>query len=243
MWEREVGAMARDQAKDDLPLVEITTPKGVLSIELFEDQAPNTVASFLEHAEGGRYAGTPFHRVLRGFGVQGGDPSAVDGGSAGRGSGGWTIADEGGREDRRAPLAGRLVAAKQRPVPIATEPIPNSAGSQFMILLAPAESLDRTYTVFGRVVDGLDVARRLRADDAILSAQVLRKRDRAYVAVRNETSSDGMGPTGDYSLPEPPPPPTPFRAPRPAPQAATASPGRLPVPVPAPVPPTAVPKP
>ena len=53
------------------------TPKGVLSLELFEEEAPNAVANFIEHVEDGSYVGTSFHRVVRGFGVQGGDPATV----------------------------------------------------------------------------------------------------------------------------------------------------------------------
>ncbi len=197
MWERELVAMGRDQQRDDLPLVEIITPKGSVQLELFEEQAPNTCGSFIEHVEAGHYDGTTMHRFLRGIGVQGGDPLSASGETSGTSTGGWTIPDETDRGDRRAPLVGRLIMAKQTPSSGAPEiPLPNSAGSQFMVLFAPMPELDANYTVFGRVFDGLDVVKELTRDDAIVSARVIRKRNHEYRATRLTEAS-----TGSFRMP------------------------------------------
>jgi cyclophilin family peptidyl-prolyl cis-trans isomerase len=192
MFEKELVAMDRDQTRGDLPLVQLMTSQGPIELELFEEQAPNSVGNFIEHVEAGRYDGTTFHRILRGLGVQGGDPATAEGAAGGKSTGGWTIPDECDREDRRAPLAGRLIMAKQAPATGAREvPVPHSAGSQFVILVAPLEELDGKYTVFGRVTDGFDVVRSLTAEDTIASARVLRKREREYKGVRFSEATSG----------------------------------------------------
>lgn len=196
MWNAEMAAMFKDQQRGDLPLVEIVTPKGAITIELFEEQAPNTVGNFIEHVEAGTYNGTRFHRILRGFGVQGGDPTTATGGAGGTGSGGWTIPDETLSDARRNALLGRLIAVSQPNPASATDPLPNSAGCQFMILLSHNEQLGKQHTVFGRVSDGLDVVRELTQDDEILTARVLRKRDHDYRGVR--FSADA---TGNFTMP------------------------------------------
>jgi peptidyl-prolyl cis-trans isomerase B (cyclophilin B) len=197
LWEKELVAMGRDQDRGDLPVVEFVTANGPIAIELFEDQAPNTVASFIEHVEAGHYDGTTFHRALRGLGIQGGDPSTATGALGGKSTGGWTIPDEVDRADRRAPLAGRLVMAKQSPATGAPEqPTPNSAGSQFVVLFAPAEDLDGRYTVFGRVLEGMEYARMLGPTDGIVTARVVSKRAHEYKAVRLSEMQEG-----DYRMP------------------------------------------
>lgn len=195
LWNAEMVAMAADQRRGDLPVVEFVTPKGAITIELFEDQAPNTVGNFIEHVEAGTYNGTRFHRVLRGFGVQGGDPATATGGVGGKSTGGWTIPDETSSEAKRAPLLGRLLVASQ-PDPTTTVPKPHSGGCQFMILLTHGEDLQGQHTVFGRVTDGLDIARTLTQDDQIVTARVIRKRNHDYKGVR--FSEDAQG---DFSLP------------------------------------------
>ena len=198
-WNAEIVLMARDIRRGDLPLVEIVTPKGPILLELFEDDAPNTVGNFIEHVERGTYDGTRFHRVLRGFGVQGGDPETASGAAGGTGTGGWLIPDEPSRSERRALLSGRVVMASQPEDISAQRPRANSAGCQFMILVDHAEELAGSHTPFGRVTEGLEVVRQLGADDAILSARVLRKRDREYRGVRLEEVSKG-----DFSMPRRP---------------------------------------
>jgi cyclophilin family peptidyl-prolyl cis-trans isomerase len=199
IWNTEIVLMARDMRRNDLPLVEFVTAKGTIVLELFEDDALNTVGNFIEHVERGTYDGTRFHRVLRGFGVQGGDPDTASGGAGGTGTGGWTIPDEPARGERRALLSGRVLMAAQPEDATAQKPRANSAGCQFMILLDHAEQLGESHAPFGRVAEGLETVRRLGPDDAILSARVLRKRDRAYQGIRLEEV-----PTGDYTMPRRP---------------------------------------
>ncbi len=196
MWNAEMVAMAKDQKRGDLPLVELVTPKGAVTLELFEDQAPHTVGNFIEHVEAGTYNGTRFHRVIRGFGVQGGDPTTATGGAGGTGSGGWTIPDESLSDSRRNALIGRIIAVAQPNPESPSDALANSAGCQFMILVSHNEQLGKQHTVFGRVSDGLDVARSMTQDDQILTARVLRKRDRDYRGVR--LSADA---TGNFIMP------------------------------------------
>lgn len=207
LFNKELSAMQRDQQRGDLPTVELTTTKGPVLIELFEEQAPNTVGNFIERIESGAYDGTSFHRFMRGFGIQGGDPATASGGVGGRSAGGWVIPDECERTDRRAPLTGRLVMAKQALGDNPIKPAMNCAGAQFTILLSNAESLDGFYTVFGRVIDGMDAVRRLREDDQIVRAAVLSKRDHSYTGVRL-----GEGKPGAYLLPRPGIPLTPVQS-------------------------------
>jgi cyclophilin family peptidyl-prolyl cis-trans isomerase len=198
LFNRELSAIQRDQQRGDLPMVELTTSKGPVLIELFEEQAPNTVGNFIERIEAGAYDGTTFHRFMRGFGIQGGDPATASGGVGGKSNGGWVIPDECERADRRAPFAGRLVMAKQQAGDSAVKPGSNTAGAQFTILLSNAESLDGFYTVFGRVLDGMEAVRKLREDDQIVRASVLSKRNHSYAGVRL-----GEGRPGDYTMPRP----------------------------------------
>jgi len=204
LFNKELSAMQRDQQRGDLPTVELTTTKGPILIELFEDQAPNTVGNFVERIEAGAYDGTSFHRFMRGFGIQGGDPATASGGAAGGSAGGWVIPDECERTDRRAPFTGRLLMAKQAAGDSPVKPAANCAGAQFTILLSNAESLDGFYTVFGRVIDGMETVRKLREDDQIVRASVLSKRDHSYTGVRL-----GEGKPGAYLMPRPGIPMTP----------------------------------
>ncbi len=176
--------MARRKAEaeaDDLPRVKISTSAGDLVVELFENEAPNTVANFITLVEKGFYDGTPFHRVIGGFMAQGGDPTGT-----GSGGPGHRIACECGREDARLHFRGTLSMAHAGA---------DTGGSQFFLTFRPTDHLDGRHTVFGRVVEGDDVlARLVRTQDAqgrpvpgvepdtIVKAEVLRKRDHPYGA-------------------------------------------------------------
>ena len=127
----------------------ISTTKGDIRIELNAALAPQTVNSFVSLARQGYFNGTTFHRVIPGFVAQGGDPTGT-----GTGGPGYTIPDE--PNDLRHE-AGVIAMAKEFD-PQRQAPIPNSAGSQFYITLSPQPQLDGQYTVFGRVVSGLEVA-------------------------------------------------------------------------------------
>lgn len=114
---------------------------GDIKIELYPQDAPETVNSFVFLARDGFYDGVTFHRVIPGFVAQGGDPDGT-----GRGGPGYTIPDE---VNSRKFLDGTVGMAKTS--------APNSGGSQFYICYAPQPNLDGGYTVFGQIVEGRDV--------------------------------------------------------------------------------------
>jgi cyclophilin family peptidyl-prolyl cis-trans isomerase len=174
MKRREAEARA-----DDLPRVKLTTTAGDVVVELFENEAPNTVANFIALAEKGFYDGTPFHRVIGGFMAQGGDPTGT-----GAGGPGHALACETDAAGARRHFLGSLSMAHAGK---------NTGGSQFFLTFRPTEHLDGKHTVFGRVVSGFDVLPKLirtqdeqgrripgLTPDKIVKAQVVRKRDHAY---------------------------------------------------------------
>ena len=176
-WADEQALRQAEAEKDDLPRVKMSTSKGEIVIELFEDQAPETVGNFVSLVDDGFYNGLAFHRVLPGFMAQGGCPRGD-----GTGDAGYKIYCEVDREDSRNHFRGTLSMAHAGK---------NTGGTQFFITFLPTPHLNGKHTVFGRVIEGLDVLARLqRIDpsasgpkpvaDRIESAEVLRKRDHEY---------------------------------------------------------------
>ena len=127
----------------------IKTDFGSIKFSLLPDIAPETVRSFLELAKSGFYNGTLFHRVIPGFMIQGGDPNTKnpDKNMWGQGGPGQNLKAE---LSTRSHLRGIVSMAR------ATDP--DSAGSQFFIVTSDSTFLDKQYTVFGEVVDGMEVA-------------------------------------------------------------------------------------
>jgi cyclophilin family peptidyl-prolyl cis-trans isomerase len=172
----EMAKRAADAKADDLPRVKVTTSKGDILVELFENEAPNTVANFISLVEKGFYDGTPFHRVIGGFMAQGGDPTG-----SGRGGPGHAIECEVGLPGARKHFLGTLSMAHAGA---------NTGGSQFFLTFRPTEHLDGKHTVFGRVIEGLDVLPKLTRTegematgappDKIVKAVVVRKRPHSY---------------------------------------------------------------
>jgi cyclophilin family peptidyl-prolyl cis-trans isomerase len=136
-------AMAIDAQKSYAAVLE--TDKGVIRIKLLPDIAPQTVNSFVFLAREGYFDGVTFHRVIPGFVAQGGDPAGT-----GRGGPGYNLPDE--FSDR--PIDKGIVA-------MANTGQPNSGGSQFFITYTRQQGLDGGYTVFGEVIEGMDVAESL----------------------------------------------------------------------------------
>jgi len=149
---------------EPLPQVTLETSKGNIVLELAEDDAPNTVANFVNLAEKGFYNGVTFHRVLADFMIQGGDPTGT-----GRGGPGYVIADEFSPRLRHA--RGVLSMANAGP---------NTGGSQFFITHVACPHLDGKHAVFGRVIEGMDVVDSIRQGDRIEKVTVDRKRSHAY---------------------------------------------------------------
>ena len=173
-WPEELAIRAAEAAADDLPRVEMETEHGMIILELFENEAPNTVANFVSLAEAGFYDGTRFHRIVPGFVTQGGDPKSRDGitPDVGDGGPGYRIRDEVEISQFRRHFAGSLSMAK-------TE-APDTGGSQFFITHTQAPHLNGVHTVFGRVIEGIEVARRMEVGDRVIAVRVVRKRDHAY---------------------------------------------------------------
>jgi len=127
----------------------INTKFGKIVFKLLPDNAPETVRSFVKLAESGFYNNTLFHRVIPGFMIQGGDPNTkqTDKSNWGMGGPGYSINAE---FSSRSHLRGIVSMARGTDV--------NSAGSQFFIVTSDSTFLDRQYTVFGEVIEGIDVA-------------------------------------------------------------------------------------
>lgn len=138
----------------------ITTSKGAIECELFAKDAPLSVTNFKYLADGGFYNGLTFHRVERGFVIQGGDPAGT-----GSGGPGYTIPAEIGRKHVKGALAWARTGD-------AVNPERRSSGSQFYITLAPTPFLDGGYTVFGQTVKGMDVVEKIGKGDKIESVTV-----------------------------------------------------------------------
>jgi cyclophilin family peptidyl-prolyl cis-trans isomerase len=178
-WAEEQKIRQAEAKADNLPRVLLKTNKGDIELELFEDQAPNTVANFISLVEKGFYNGLTFHRVLPGFMAQGGCPVGD-----GTGGPGYRIPCECYPPDKfRLHFRGSLSMAKGQ--------ARDTGGSQFFLTFLPTSHLDGVHTVFGRVIKGFEVLPKLqRRDptqpnppkpDKILEAKVLRKRNHAYV--------------------------------------------------------------
>ena len=127
-------------------IAEIETTLGTIKIELFTKEAPETTGNFIKLAEKGFYDGVIFHRVIPGFMIQGGDPTGT-----GRGGPGYTISDEFHPKLKHA-KAGMLSMANAGP---------DSGGSQFFITLAATPHLDNRHAIFGQVIDGHDVVKKI----------------------------------------------------------------------------------
>ena len=138
------------------------TSKGVMRMEFFEKDAPNTVKNFTDLARKGYYDSLKFHRVIPNFVIQAGCPNTRDGakGTPGTGGPGYTIKDE---------LTGDNQYHDRGVVSMAKTPAPDSGGSQFFICHSRDQTagLDRKHTVFGKVVEGLDVIDQIRVNDRI----------------------------------------------------------------------------
>ena len=127
----------------------IETNLGTIAFKLLPDLAPETVRNFEKLARDGFYNGTLFHRVIPGFMIQGGDPNTKNGNKNtwGTGGPGHTIKAEFSSRSHHRGI-----------VSMARAQDPDSAGSQFFIVTTDSTFLDRQYTVFGEVIEGIDVA-------------------------------------------------------------------------------------
>lgn len=133
----------------------LNTNKGDITIEFFRDQTPNTVDNFVKLAQEGFYDGVKFHRVIKDFMIQGGDPLTKDDSKMdmwGTGGPGYKFNDEIGSQNKND--IGTIAMANAGP---------DTNGSQFFINVAPNNFLDDKHTVFGKVVAGMEVVKAIEA--------------------------------------------------------------------------------
>jgi cyclophilin family peptidyl-prolyl cis-trans isomerase len=177
LWAKESAIRSAEATADDLPRVKLTTNKGEIVIELFENEAPQTVANFLTLVKQGFYNGSPFHRVLPKFMAQGG---AKD--EEGQGGPGYTIRCECYRPDYRRHFRGSLSMAHAGR---------DTGNSQFFLTFVPTAHLNGKHTAFGRVIEGIEVLADLQRRspmhgtnqpkaDRIIKAELVRDRGHEY---------------------------------------------------------------
>ncbi|MDP6442409.1 MAG: peptidylprolyl isomerase [Pirellulaceae bacterium] len=183
-WAKEKAARDAEKKADDLPRVRLTTSKGDIVVELFENEAPKTVANFVHLVEQEFYNGLTFHRVLASFMAQGGCPRGD-----GEGGPGYNIPCECYEENARMHFRGSLSMAHSGK---------DTGGSQFFLTFVPTTHLDGKHTVFGRVIAGHEHLSKLqRRDpdprrqgqpdpDQIIKAEVIRKREHEYKPTKVE---------------------------------------------------------
>ncbi len=191
-FEREMAIRNAEQQADDLPQVLFKTDKGEFVIELFENEAPQTVANFIHLVESGHYNGLIFQTVI--------DKTVAETGVLTKDLQvrdiGYTIHDEFERPDVRMVFAGSVVLYSETP---------NSGGSRFFIALASLPNFHGRQTVFGRIKSGMETVFRLNktfkieeqkqieiedvTPDRVISATVLRKRDHEYKPDKVQTNN------------------------------------------------------
>jgi cyclophilin family peptidyl-prolyl cis-trans isomerase len=154
----------------------IETDRGTIVVELYEKDAPQHVANFKKLASQGFYNGLTFHRIVPGFVIQGGDPNSKDDTLENDGAGGpgYTVPAEIKRNHERGSLAAARTSDDVNPARA-------SSGSQFYICLNDIPQLDGQYTVYGKVVEGMDVVDaisllpRISSNDPRLASQPAEK--------------------------------------------------------------------
>ena len=161
-----IGSIIMTSCEKQPDVAVVSTRYGDMVLEFYPEVAEKHVDSFLTHARNGYFNGTTFHRVIPGFVIQGGDPNSKTDDRSTHGMGGHAANFYGiGQEDdsntwmlpaefnSRPHLTGALSMARSQS--------PNSAGSQFFVCAGPTPQLDDQYTVFGQVVEGLDVIQKI----------------------------------------------------------------------------------
>lgn len=141
-------------SSEENPIVTIEMDNGgIIKLELYPDIAPNTVNNFISLVKSGFYDGLTFHRVVPGFVIQGGDPDGTGGGGPG-----YAIKGEFTSND-----FDNALLHTEGVLSMARTGEPDSAGSQFFIMLADQPSLDEQYAAFGKVIEGMDVVNAIAA--------------------------------------------------------------------------------
>src|SRR5580765_4400947 len=151
-----VGSENKKEASTSMNTADVAvikTSEGEMVVQFWTDAAPNTIENFKKLAHSGFYDRTIFHRIVKGFMIQGGDPNSKDAGKEsryGEGGPGYKIKAEFNDHSHQRGV-----------ISMAREPDPDSAGSQFFICLAPVPRLDGEYTTFGKLIKGDDVLQKI----------------------------------------------------------------------------------
>ena len=138
--------------------VKLETSQGIIELELFPDHAPKTVNNFVFLVKEAFYDGITFHRVIQNFMIQGGDPTGT-----GSGGPGYKFEDE---------LVGNPLKHESKVISMANSG-PNTNGSQFFITHLPQPHLYGKHTVFGKVIQGIDVVDNIKEGDVIQKASIV----------------------------------------------------------------------
>ncbi|MFH1637118.1 MAG: peptidylprolyl isomerase [Candidatus Woesearchaeota archaeon] len=148
---------AEETATGEKAYATVETEKGTIKFEIFTEDAPVTASNFVELAKSGFYDGLIFHRVIRGFVIQGGDPTGTGAGGSGK----------------NIPLEiSPELKHNDGAVAMARSQNPDSASSQFYICEGAQPALDGNYAVFGQVTEGLDVVRKIEQGDKMLKITI-----------------------------------------------------------------------
>jgi peptidyl-prolyl cis-trans isomerase B (cyclophilin B) len=156
--EKAVATSPRDYANT---LATLQTDMGDITLKFYYDKAPHHVQNFVDLAASGFYDGTMFHRVIPGFMIQGGDPNTKkpEDPTHPYGTGGNVV----GGKEVRLKAEFNDISHKRGILSMARSPDPNSASSQFFIVVKDSAFLDNQYSAFGEVVSGMDVADKIAA--------------------------------------------------------------------------------
>jgi cyclophilin family peptidyl-prolyl cis-trans isomerase len=177
-WPAESERRASDASRGDNPLATLIVEGREVTVELFEDDAPNTVAAFVAAADRGHFDGHPAGLVHRGFRTIFGDRREDDGMPP------WTIPDEHELPQARPILAGSLVAYRTSRL--------DSADTTFFVMHFPGPHLNNKRTTFGRVLTGLDVIREMEQGDVLDSVVVTRRRPHPYDPIVLDTAGNRL---------------------------------------------------
>ena len=163
------AAFAADEKKEEKTpmnssneVAVIKTSEGDMVVQFWTDAAPDTIENFKKLARQGFYDGTIFHRIVKEFMIQGGDPNSKDPAkenSYGQGGPGYNIKAEFNNHSHDRGV-----------VSMARGPDPDSAGSQFFICLAPVQRLDHQYTTFGKLIKGEDVLDKIGDTETVMGS-------------------------------------------------------------------------
>ena len=155
------------ESTEELPIATIKVKNfGTIKAELYPDKAPNTVNNFISLVKSGFYDNNTFHRLHRGFVLQGGDPTGTGGGDPGYSIKGEFMTNG---------VVNNTLKHEKGVLSMARANDPDSAGSQFFIMLGTADHLDGSYAAFGKVIKGMDVVEAIEKNEAVNGDSLVKK--------------------------------------------------------------------